>query len=215
MGRKKRKRNNAPLPADPDAHEQSAGIKNILRHFRSTQAGFNAAVNASKHNSEDVASGSVAAATDLGDRTKATLADAGVLESGTALDGNPAGVSQTASEELPASKSNCRDIESRDAEHADAPPQKKQPSAAVLPWMRLPVSIEPGQGVQLGGVGGLDPRLRDKLKAGTAFCQSTHLAGKCRRQVAACHQMHPRQCWHSKSGASMHSVPACSELQAS
>ena len=193
--RKKRKRNDASLPADHDAPEQSAGIKNILKHFRSTQTGLNAAVNASKHNSEDAASRSVAAATDLSDRTEATLAAAEVLESVTAPDGNRVGAYQNAREQLPASKSNCRDMESRDAQHADAPHKRKQPSEAVLPWMRLPVSIEPGQGVQLGGVGGLDPRLRDKLKAGTAFCQSTHLTGKLRRQVAACHQMQPRQCW--------------------
>ena len=178
MRRKKRKRDDAPLPADHDAPEQSAGIKNILKHFRSTQTGLNAAVNASKHNSEDAASGSVAAATDLGDRTEATLAAAELLKSGTAPDDNPVGAFQNAREELPASQSNRRGIESRGTEHEDAPLKVKQPSEAVLPWMRLPVSIEPGQGVQLGGIGGLDPRLRDKLKAGTAFCLNTDLDSK-------------------------------------
>ena len=173
------------LSADHDALEQSAGIKNILKHFRSTQTSLNAAVNASKHDSEDAASGSVAAATDLGNRREATLAAAEHLGSATALDGTSVGANQNAREELPASKSNSRDMGSRGAGHEDAPHKRKQPSEAVLPWMRLPVSIEPGQGVQLGGVGGLDPRLRDKLKAGTAFCLSTYLDSNLGRQPAA------------------------------
>ena len=183
--RKKRKRNDASLSADHNALEQSAGIKNILKHFRSTQTGLNAAVNASKHDSEDAASGSVAAATDLGNRREATLAAAEHLGSATALDGTSVGANHNAREELPASKSNSRDMGSRGAGHEDAPHKRKQPSEAVLPWMRLPVSIEPGQGVQLGGVGGLDPRLRDKLKAGTAFCLSTYLDSNLGRQPAA------------------------------
>ncbi len=39
---------------------------------------------------------------------------------------------------------------------------KNQP---VLPWMRLPVKIEAGQGVPLMDVRGLDERLQDALKA--------------------------------------------------
>ncbi len=39
---------------------------------------------------------------------------------------------------------------------------KNQP---VLPWMRLPIKIEAGQGVPLEDVRGLDSRLQDALKA--------------------------------------------------
>ena len=38
---------------------------------------------------------------------------------------------------------------------------KNQP---VLPWMRLPIKIEAGQGVQLADVRGLDHRLQDALR---------------------------------------------------
>ena len=175
----------APLQAGLDAPEQSAGIKHILKSFRSAQTGTTAASRPSKHNGEDAASGSVAAATDLDDRTETTVAPADHFGSGTAPDGDPIAVHHYAREEVPASQSSRRSIGSRDAEHEDAPHKRKQPSEAVLPWMRLPVSIEPGQGVQLDVVGGLDTQLRDKLKAGTAFCLGTHLACSLVRGEAA------------------------------
>ena len=37
--------------------------------------------------------------------------------------------------------------------------------APVLPWMRLPVNIEPGAGVPLGDIKGLDPRLLASMQA--------------------------------------------------
>ncbi len=47
------------------------------------------------------------------------------------------------------------------------PPAKAKAGkgAPVLPWMRLPVSIEPGAGVPLESVRGLDVRLLDSLRA--------------------------------------------------
>ena len=55
-------------------------------------------------------------------------------------------------------------IDSKDEHAAEKAPEegKKQP---VLPWMRLPVKIEAGQGVPLKDVRGLDVRLQDALKA--------------------------------------------------
>ena len=52
-------------------------------------------------------------------------------------------------------------------EAGDGEPAKPSKKAApVLPWMRLPISVEPGQGVRLAQVRGLDPRLRASLQAG-------------------------------------------------
>ena len=183
--KKKRKHVDRSLQGGHDVPEQSAGIKHILKRFRSAQTETTAASNSSEHDVKDAASGSVAAATNLGDSPGAAVAAAETIESGKAPDGSPAIAHQDAREELPASQSTGRTMEGRDAEQEDAPRQKKQPSEAVLPWMRLPVSIAPGQGVQLGGVGGLDPRLRDKLEAGTAFCPSTHIACNLGRQAEA------------------------------
>lgn len=47
----------------------------------------------------------------------------------------------------------------------DAPPKKRGKSAPVLPWMRVPVTIDPADGVPLEEVHGLDPRLAAALGA--------------------------------------------------
>ena len=74
------------------------------------------------------------------------------------------------SPQLPASQSNAgqlEDNEEGEGEQGGSKQKKpKQTSDAVLPWMRLPVNITAGQGVQLSHVVGLDARLRDKLRAG-------------------------------------------------
>ena len=54
------------------------------------------------------------------------------------------------------------------AEGSDEQPQRKAKAgkgAPVLPWMRLPIDIEPGTGVALEGVKGLDARLLAGLRA--------------------------------------------------
>jgi hypothetical protein len=72
---------------------------------------------------------------------------------------------------------------------SDEPPAKAKAGkgAPVLPWMRLPVSIEPGTGVPLAGVRGLDARLLASLRAsaprpGTAL----QLLHTCKRHVHSC-----------------------------
>ena len=56
------------------------------------------------------------------------------------------------------------------AEASDDQPQAKAKAgkgAPVLPWMRLPLNIEPGTGVALESVKGLDARLLASLRACT------------------------------------------------
>lgn len=55
--------------------------------------------------------------------------------------------------------------ELRPGEDEPAPKAKAGKGAPVLPWMRLPVNIEPGGGVPLESVHGLDARLLDSLRA--------------------------------------------------
>ena len=61
------------------------------------------------------------------------------------------------------------------AEGSDEQPQRKAKAgkgAPVLPWMRLPVNIEPGTGTALESVKGLDAR----LLAGLRSCAPAHSA---------------------------------------
>jgi ATP-dependent RNA helicase DDX51/DBP6 len=52
-----------------------------------------------------------------------------------------------------------------DPGHGAADPKPAGRSAPVLPWMRVPVAIDPSDGVPLEAVGGLDPRLARALRA--------------------------------------------------
>ena len=58
------------------------------------------------------------------------------------------------------------DERGRQAGQADDVKAKPAKAAPVLPWMRLPISIEAGQGTPMEDVRGLDPRLRACLRAG-------------------------------------------------
>ncbi len=53
-------------------------------------------------------------------------------------------------------------------EDAGGSAQKKQkaPSAATLPWMRVPISIQPGAGQPIDQVPGMDARLQRALSRG-------------------------------------------------
>jgi ATP-dependent RNA helicase DDX51/DBP6 len=55
----------------------------------------------------------------------------------------------------------------------DAAAGKPAPPAGgtgpVLPWMKVPITIEAGTGVALEDVGGLDPRLRKALEQGAPW----------------------------------------------
>lgn len=64
-------------------------------------------------------------------------------------------------------------INNKDDDAAGKAPEegKNQP---VLPWMRLPVKIEAGQGVPLEDVRGLDERLQTALKACKRPAHSPH-----------------------------------------
>lgn len=48
--------------------------------------------------------------------------------------------------------------------------RKGKKAEPVLPWMRLPIRIEAGQGVPLADVSGLELRLRQRLEA----CEASH-----------------------------------------
>lgn len=55
------------------------------------------------------------------------------------------------------------------AEQDDAPAPKKGKSAPVLPWMRVPITIDPSEGTLLEDVGGLDSRLCTALTGTSLF----------------------------------------------
>ena len=177
---KKRKAESGEHPADAeDAPKQSAGITNILKRFRSTH----------KEPSEghiqqgDLVKDAAAAPSGLeladADFQELDYAAGGADDAAAARDisedaHETAEHAQGNSNQLPASQSRPGNLKANDAEeeddergkHKSKQKQPKRASDAVLPWMRLPVSIAAGQGVQLGNVGGLDPRLRDKMLAG-------------------------------------------------
>ena len=177
---KKRKAESGEHPADAeDAPKQSAGITNILKRFRSVHTEPNEAQIQQGDLEQDAAAGP----------SGLVLGDAKLLEPESAAEGaaeavaartisegahETAGQPQGDSAQLPASLRKPGRPEADGAgeeadeggKHRAKRKQPQQASDAVLPWMRLPVSITAGQGVQLGAVGGLDPRLRDKMHAG-------------------------------------------------
>ena len=174
---KKRKTKNKDAHAQPEAQgsapEQSAGITQILKRYRSLPKG------SSQLPGEGIRKGETAS---LPQRPEAK-ASAQSPKDGTGADEAAAVVTApedapeaalqqqgTPAQQLQALQSNKDDTRQEDAETADEPRNGrkafKQTSEAVLPWMRLPVSIAPGQGVQLSDVGGLDARLKEALDTG-------------------------------------------------
>ena len=174
---KKRKTKNKEAHAQPEAEgsapDQSAGITQILKRYRSLPKG------SSELPREDRRKGETASlpqkpeakgfAQGPNDGTGADEAAAVV----TAPEDAPEAALQqqgTPAQQLQALQSNGHDTRLEHAETADEPQNGrkaiKQTSEAVLPWMRLPVSIAPGQGVQLSDVGGLDARLKEALDTG-------------------------------------------------
>ena len=193
---KKRKAESGEHSADAeDAPKQSAGISNILKRFRSTHRDPNELRGQDADLGQDAAaapSGLELGDAELQNEEKiAEGADDAAPVRNTSEDAHEtAGQLQHSSAQLPASQSRPDDVAADEAEEEDndrgkhkaKQKQPKQASDAVLPWMRLPVSITAGQGVQLGDVGGLDPGLRDKMRAGrqtnvTPLIHSPALAG--------------------------------------
>ena len=164
----------APQVEDAAA-EQSAGITQILKRFRNTQKAPGEAAKRKGRPAENAAlpapSEAVGAAAlqdrELGADGAEAAAAAGIASEEVPL---TAAQHQGSTGELPHSQGHDQNGRADDAEDGDQAPKNKKKlkhaSDAVLPWMRLPVSIEAGQGVQLNDVGGLDPRLRDKMRAG-------------------------------------------------
>ena len=54
-------------------------------------------------------------------------------------------------------------------EGSNEPSKAHAKAAPVLPWMRLPISIESGEGTPLAEVRGLDPRLQARLRTGPSL----------------------------------------------
>jgi ATP-dependent RNA helicase DDX51/DBP6 len=87
----------------------------------------------------------------------------------------PAGVARAASSDDPVSEDGASDggggavaaaAAAVAAAAAPPPPASKRARAApVLPWMRVPLAVDPADGVPLDAVGGLDPRLAAALRA--------------------------------------------------
>ena len=59
---------------------------------------------------------------------------------------------------------------------APAAKEGKKKAAPVLPWMRLPISVGPGEGTPLAQVRGLDARLRASLQAGARARGFEHIS---------------------------------------
>lgn len=53
-----------------------------------------------------------------------------------------------------------------DVQAAEASRRKRQRKDAVLPWMRVPISISEGEGVQLADVTGMHAHLVEALREG-------------------------------------------------
>ena len=198
---KKRKAESGEHSADAeDAPKQSAGISNILKRFRSTHRDPN------ELRGQDADLGQDAAAApsglELGDaelqneENIAEGADDAAPVRNTSEDAHEtAGQLQHSSAQLPASQSRPDDVAADEAEEEDndrgkhkaKQKQPKQASDAVLPWMRLPVSITAGQGVQLGDVGGLDPapQRQDARRSADQRHPSHSFSCACREHVPA------------------------------
>lgn len=157
--------------------EQSAGITNILKRFRSVHKGISDVHTLRPQQAKDAAAAPPRQETRAAQLHEHQVGPDAEAAAKTTLESIPQAAQQRQDEasQLPASQSNQEHLEADDAEDRDQQRSKrkqpKQTSDAVLPWMRLPVSITAGQGVQLSDVGGLDPRLRDKMIAGDAPLQ--------------------------------------------
>lgn len=177
--RKRKARSSEHSIAEEDVPEQSAGIANILKRYKNTYQGpslvhvqpEDLAANAAPAPSGHELGGAKVCQQDAGvERADDTAAPRSNSEDSH----ETAGLLQDDSAHLQASQSRPSQLEAKepgedDDDRGNQKTKQKQPkkaSDAVLPWMRLPISITAGQGVQLGSVGGLDPRLRDKLRAG-------------------------------------------------
>ena len=168
--------------------KQSAGITKILKRYRSTRqppgevpvqdgglVKSPAAAPSDPEPADAVFQRPDTVAEDTDDAPAAGNVPESTLET--------AGQRQDNGAHLPASQSRPGQREANEPEeeredrrkHKTRQKQPKQASDAVLPWMRLPVSITAGQGVQLGDVGGLDPRLRDKMRAGRSLVGTPQL----------------------------------------
>ena len=165
--------------AEEAVPEQSAGIANILKRYRSTTQGPDLV-----HAQPEDLAGNAAPALSGHELGGATVhqQDAEVERADDTAAAGPiserahetTGLLRDDSAHLQASQRRPSQLEAAEPGESDddkgkrksKQKQPKQASDAVLPWMRLPISITAGQGVQLGSVGGLDPRLRDKLHAG-------------------------------------------------
>jgi len=176
---KKRKARTSELPAEAGEGllGQSAGITNILKRYRSVRKESNGVHTLRPQQAEDAAAAPPSQETHAAQLQQHRVGLDAVAAAKTASESIPQAAQQRQDEasQLPASQSNHEHSEADDAEGRDQQRSKhKQPkktSDAVLPWMRLPVSITAGQGVQLSDVGGLDLRLRDKIIAGDAPLQ--------------------------------------------
>ena len=177
-GKKRKASSGEHFAEAEDVAKQSAGITNILTRYRSTRNG------PSEVPAQEGGLAAVAAAGPSNHEPADAVPhrpDSGAEgpEDAPAASKIPESTHETAEQHhdirghLPASQSsssqNANEPEEEGehrSKHRSKQKQPKQASDAVLPWMRLPVSITAGQGVQLGDVGGLDPRLRDKMHAG-------------------------------------------------
>ena len=189
---KKRKARTSELSAEAgeDLLGQSAGITNILKRYRSVREESSDVHTLRPQQAKDAAAAPPSQEThaaQLQEHQDGLDAEAAAKTASESIP-QPAQQSQDEASQLPASQSNQEHLEADDAEDSHQQRSKhkqpKQTSNAVLPWMRLPVSITPGQGVQLSDVGGLDVRLRDKMIAGDAplqdilYCRPIHVCNE-------------------------------------
>ena len=176
---KKRKVRTSELSAEAGEGllEQSAGITNILKRYQSVRKGSSDVHTLRPQQAKDAAAAPPSQETRAAQLQEHQVGPDAEAVAKKASESIPQAAQQRQDEasQLPASQSNpelseADDTEDRDQLHSKHK-QPKKTSEAVLPWMRLPVSITAGQGVQLSDVGGLDPRLRDKIIAGDAPLQ--------------------------------------------
>ena len=174
---RKRKAKNKEAHAQPEAEgsapEQSAGITQILKRYRSLPKGSSELPSEKRRKGETASPLQKPEAKGSAQRPKdGTGADEAAAVIPAPEDVPEAALQQqaTPAEQLQALQSDGDDTHQEDAETAGEPQNGrkaiKQTSEAVLPWMRLPISFALGQGVQLSDVGGLDARLKEALDTG-------------------------------------------------